>query len=114
MTDWDQFWKCYPRHDAKQDALKAWTKLHPSPELVTEMLAALTWQVTRYEWIKDDGQFVPLPATWIRGRRWEDEPPKSLDRTRSTNGILLECPHTPKCLARWACGQRQLQEREAS
>ena len=25
------------------------------------------------QWQKDDGKFIPYPATWLNGRRWEDE-----------------------------------------
>jgi hypothetical protein len=25
------------------------------------------------DWIKSDGQFIPYPATWLNGKRWEDE-----------------------------------------
>ena len=70
----DRFWIPYPRHVAKQDAVKAWTQLRPGVELVDVMLAALAWQCRQPGWIKDGGIYVPYPATWLRGRRWEDEP----------------------------------------
>jgi hypothetical protein len=112
--DFQAFWRVYPRREAKQDALKAWGRLNPSAALVTEILDALAWQTQRDDWTKDDGRYVPLPASWLRGQRWEDEPPKRQEQTRSAGGILRECPHTPRCLARWACGQRQILERQAS
>jgi hypothetical protein len=37
------------------------------------MLAAVAAQATTEQWRKDDGQFIPLPASWLNGRRWEDE-----------------------------------------
>lgn len=105
----DAFWAKYPRHDAKKDAQKAWLRLNPSPELVQKIVAALAWQVFKADWQKDDGQFIPLPGTWLRGERWEDER-RTADSGMSKGGLLLECPHEDRCVSRWACGIRQLQE----
>jgi DNA replication protein DnaC len=33
------------------------------------------------EWLKDGGQFIPHPATWLNGRRWEDEAPPAAGQT---------------------------------
>jgi len=44
------------------------------------MLAALDWQKKSQSWTKDNGQFIPLAATWLNGRRWEDEQPESSAR----------------------------------
>jgi hypothetical protein len=33
------------------------------------------------QWTKDNGQFIPMPATWLNGRRWEDEQPKVITLT---------------------------------
>ncbi len=67
----EQFWRVYPRKTGKGDALKAWVKLSPSLVLV---LAALDWQTKQAGWVKDGGQFVPHPTTWLNRRGWEDEP----------------------------------------
>jgi hypothetical protein len=67
------FWAAYPRKKAKGDAEKAWRKLKPSPGLLETMLAALERAQASPEWVKDGGQFIPYPATWLNGRRWEDE-----------------------------------------
>lgn len=69
------FWKEYPRKVAKAAALKAWKKLRPSEVLVTQILAALQQQKESDNWLKDGGKFIPHPATWLNGGRWEDEEP---------------------------------------
>jgi hypothetical protein len=74
MTDFDQFWQAYPKKRSKGDARRAWQKLQPSPALVQQILTALGWQVLQPQWTKDGGQFIPHPATWLRGERWDDEP----------------------------------------
>lgn len=68
-----EFWSAYPRKTAKQAALKAWGKLAPSAELVAAILAAVARQKRTDAWLKDDGRFIPHPASWLNGRRWEDE-----------------------------------------
>ena len=73
-TEFDEFWKAYPRHVDKQKARKAWAKLRPPP--LKAILDALTWQRDLPDWRKEHGGFVPYPATYLNGRRWEDEPPK--------------------------------------
>jgi hypothetical protein len=64
------FWKSYPRKDGKQNALKAWMKSE-LPELEV-ILAALRRACASRDWRKDDGAFIPYPATWINQQRWED------------------------------------------
>lgn len=68
-----EFWPAYPRRQAKAAAEKAFLRLAPDAALMTKMLAALRVQAESADWCKDGGQFIPLPATWLNGRRWEDE-----------------------------------------
>lgn len=69
----DIFYKAYPKHKGKVAALKAFKKLKPDQALLDEILKALEWQKQQEEWKKDRGQFIPNPATYLNGRRWEDE-----------------------------------------
>lgn len=72
MTDaFDTFWEAYPRHEAKKDARKAWGQVNPSEETLGKILAALEWQKQCDQWLRG---YIPLPATYLRGERWEDEP----------------------------------------
>lgn len=69
----NDFWKAYPKKVSKAQALNAWNKLKPDNDLVREILSALERQKQSAQWQKDNGQFIPYPATWLNGRRWEDE-----------------------------------------
>ena len=51
---------------------KAFFKLNPSEGLLEKMLEALERQKKSREWQEDGGQYIPYPATWINGERWED------------------------------------------
>ena len=67
----DAFWEEYPKKVAKQDALKAWEKI--SAELTPQIMDGLRRWKNSDEWSRDDGRYIPHPATWLNGRRWEDE-----------------------------------------
>lgn len=68
-----EFWETYPRKIAKQDALKAWKKLNPTPELQQRILSAVAIAVKSEQWRRDGGKFIPHASTWLNGRRFEDE-----------------------------------------
>ena len=36
------------------------------------MLKAIEAQKRTPDWFKQEGQFIPYPATWLNGKRWED------------------------------------------
>ena len=69
----DEFWNAYPRHVNKQAAMKAFEKAKIDNQLLKVILAAIERQKASDQWTKDGGQFIPHPATWLNGRRWEDE-----------------------------------------
>jgi len=74
--NFDTFWAAYPRKVGKQDALKAWVKANPD---ITEVLAGVERWKRDQQW--EDTQFIPYPATFLHGRRWEETPvaPKAHD-----------------------------------
>jgi hypothetical protein len=71
--EFEKFWQAYPRKTGKGDAAKSWNKLGPPPS-AEQWKAALAWQSESLQWTKDGGQFIPMPATYLNQRRWEDEP----------------------------------------
>lgn len=80
------FYASYPIEKAKADARKAWLKLRPSADETTTIISALERHKLTDGWAKENGRFIPHPATWLNGRRWEDQlaaPPARLS------------PHTP-------------------
>lgn len=70
----DQFWREYPKKAAKQFALKAWESIKPDQELFERMLMALREQKKNEQWQKDNGRYIPNPATWLNGGYWDNEP----------------------------------------
>lgn len=72
-SGFDRFWEAYPRRVGKQDALKAWGQLAPDDELVDLIVAGVERWKTCDQWTRDDGKFICYPATFLRGRRWEED-----------------------------------------
>jgi len=68
-----RFWAAYPRRVAKVGAFKAWAKLKPDALLVERILKAVNEHKRSVSWLRDAGQYIPYPATWLNERRWEDE-----------------------------------------
>jgi len=69
----ETFWKAYPKKKSKVQAEKDFAKINPNEELLATMLASIELAKKSQDWQKDAGQFIPHPATWLNGRRWEDE-----------------------------------------
>ncbi len=65
----DEFYKVYPKKVAKEQAIKAWKKIKPNDELFDKIIKSIKSQGLADR----DKQFVPNPATWLNGKRWEDE-----------------------------------------
>lgn len=73
LEGFNAFWAAYPKKAGKADALKAWNKLKPDIVLQAKMGEALTAQKKSPQWTKNNGQYIPMPSTWLNGKRWEDE-----------------------------------------
>ena len=66
----DVFWQAYPRKTGKAAARKAFDKAKPPLDVV---LNAIEAQKHSAQWQRDNGQYIPYPATWLNQGRWEDE-----------------------------------------
>ena len=75
-----EFWSRYPRKVGKRAALKAWNKARPDPQLIGKILTTVDQQKSSDQWRKDNGEYIPHPATWLNEGRWDDEPPPPPER----------------------------------
>ena len=73
ISGFSLFWAAYPKKKSKGEAEKAFIKIKPDNVLLDKILKAIEAQKKSPDWIKDSGQFIPYPATWLNGKRWEDE-----------------------------------------
>jgi len=74
-SSFDVFWKAYPRKIAKEDARKAYAVLMKKKDAPTieRLIESIEAHKRSEAWKKDDGQFIPHPATYIRQGRYDDE-----------------------------------------
>lgn len=67
------FWTAYPKKTGKGAAYKSWQKIKPSKALTEKIVASVVEHSKTKQWQKENGQFIPNPATFLNQRRWEDE-----------------------------------------
>ena len=65
------FWDAYPKKKGKGGAARAFakTKAHEFDAVMEGVAKSIGTE----DWTKDNGQYIPHPATWLNERRWEDE-----------------------------------------
>lgn len=73
LVEFERFWKLYPKKMSRKDAEKAWNKLKVTTDLFAVIARALAKQAASLDWLKSGGQYIPHGATWLNGKRWEDE-----------------------------------------
>ena len=96
LDGFDAFWQAYPRKVSKQAARKAWERLSPDEALLSAILAAVERDKQSDQWQRDGGQFIPYPATWLNGRRWEDEPDEPEPPPSVNEGPWVMLPDTER------------------
>ena len=67
-----EFWQAYPKKIGKGAAAKSWCKANAN---IDDVLLALEWQKESDQWRRNNGQYIPNPATYLNQSRWLDEQP---------------------------------------
>lgn len=88
------FWESYPKKKSKGDAEKAWNKIKPKNELIEKIMQSLLAQKKSSDWLKEGGQFIPYPASWLNSKGWENEEVSGLSMKK-------ELPEKPSPDAEW-------------
>ena len=85
-----EFWEVYPRKVGKEAARKAWRRIKPTADHQSKILAKIKQAKNCDQWKRDNGQYIPNPATWLNQGRWDDEiPTNSTMRKNRTIGNML-------------------------
>lgn len=67
------FWEAYPRKKSKGQAEKSWSRIKPDKNLIDIILNKIRIAKDSEDWTKENGQYIPYPATWLNAKGWEDE-----------------------------------------
>lgn len=112
----DRFWSAYPKKVGKDAARKAFERRRTDDDLVDVMVDAVKAQKASQQWMKDGGQYIPNPATWLTQGRWQDDA-ASLDGGRNAGipafakGASIEAHNNE--VARRILERMEREEREA-
>lgn len=83
LPGFDEFWQVYPRHVAKQAAIRMYRRALKSARPTDILRGAMQYAAER---TGKDPTFTKHPATWLNGGCWDDEP------TGSSNGAIAANP----------------------
>lgn len=67
----DAWWSLYPKKVARAEAKKAWSRMSDADRAAA--MEALPAHVRYWDAVGTERHYMPHPATWLNGRRWEDE-----------------------------------------
>jgi hypothetical protein len=72
-ADFATWYAAYPRKRAPEDARRAWEATRLARPPLADLLRVLGLQRASPDWMRESGQFVPYPATYLRAHSWADD-----------------------------------------
>ncbi len=67
-----KFWTAYPKKQKRKGAYKIW-KDRKLSKVVDKILQDVSQRRLTQDWMKEGGQFIPLPTSYLNQERWHDE-----------------------------------------
>jgi uncharacterized protein YdaU (DUF1376 family) len=86
----DEFWLVYPRKVGKGAALRKWRQIKPDSSLTQEIISSIRQHAESDQWLKDGGQFIPHPTTFLGQQRWLDEVPVAVDSNEAVKAEFMK------------------------
>lgn len=105
-----EFWKIYPSKVGKGAAEQSWVRQRLD-SIADEVIKAVHVQRSCQKWLKDNGEFIPNPTTWLNQKRWKDEPvnvgaaydPGSIERPSQEPHPMHFCQFCGENGHEWQC-----------
>jgi hypothetical protein len=88
-AEFEVFWNAYPRKVGKKAAQKAFQNAQDRPR-IDDLVEAIHRARDSSQWLKDGGQFIPHPSTWLNRGGWADEPVKIESAFKRSMNSFLE------------------------
>lgn len=70
--EFDRFWEIYPRRQDENACKKLWESMEVEQELFDQIKDHIDQQLSVSVWGRDKS-FIPMPTTFLRNHRWQDE-----------------------------------------
>ncbi|MEW6711451.1 MAG: hypothetical protein AB1403_16625 [Candidatus Riflebacteria bacterium] len=72
--EFEKFWDAYPKQKGKGKAWAAFSEARKKKSFphIQSLLDAIERQKNEEAWKKENGRFIPEPASWIQDERWMD------------------------------------------
>lgn len=94
LSGFEKFWQAYPLKKGKQAARRAFDRARKLTTL-DNMLSAIRKQKGWEQWTRDNGKYIPHPATWLNQGRWDDQSYVDTEPEKPAPPPRLEA--CPKC-----------------
>ena len=72
-ASFERFWSVWEKRIDKAEALQVWCRLEPDEELLEMIVKDVEIRMQSEEWTKENRQYCPSPARYLRRRKWEDQ-----------------------------------------
>ena len=79
------FWAAYPKKVNKKGAFTSFKRIKHLKDEMPLIMAALERFKASKDWLKDNGQYIPHPQTFINQERWKDQ--QDVTREQQLNTI---------------------------
>ena len=73
QSDFDLFWKAYPKKVGKDKAYSVWLRRKNDLPIIQDLISIVESQKKSDQWKESGGKYIPNPATWLYQGRWQDE-----------------------------------------
>lgn len=93
-TTFAEFYQAYPRKMARKEAERAWNRM--TPEERERAMEALPNHVRYWDATNTGREFIPYPASWLNGARYDDE---------------VEMPSIPERVVAWWASDKGVEEK---
>jgi len=85
----DTFWNEYPKKQSKDYARSVWKKVAITDEIAQSIIEGLKKSKKGDHRFLGDAQYIPMPASWLNARGWEDKFDGQAKRATQEYGIML-------------------------
>lgn len=68
-----KFWGAWPKSTRKQSRGECWERWRKNDfdQIADEIVSHVEMLKRSHDWLKNDGEFIPAPMVYLRGKRWE-------------------------------------------